>query len=68
MKIDISKIQKKRFRYEDILNLYPDMNYRQLFDILEELCESKQIAPIKKAERHPFIRRSFENIKSCRLR
>lgn len=63
MKIDISKIQKKRFRYEDILNLYPDMNYRQLFDILEELCELKQIAPIKKSGKTSFYPAVFREYK-----
>ncbi|WP_394926701.1 Wadjet anti-phage system protein JetD domain-containing protein [uncultured Robinsoniella sp.] len=63
MKIDISKIQKKRFRYEDILNLCPDINYRQLYDILEELCESKQIAPIKKSGMTSFYPAVYQEYK-----
>lgn len=57
--VDLGKIKKTRFGYEDVLGIAPELSYEELHEVLEELCREGVIAPVKNSGRTSFVPQVF---------
>lgn len=66
--MDISRIAKQRFSYQDIMELDPDMTYARLSEVISRLCEAGTIVPVKNSGKTSFRPPVYREYKKVRLK
>lgn len=67
-KIDLGKIKKTRFGYEEVLDIAPEMSYGELYETLEALCREGLIVPVKKSGKTSFVPQVFREYRKVAVK
>lgn len=67
-RIDLGKIKKTRFGYEEVLDIVPELSYEELQEALEELCRKGLIAPVKKSGKTSFVPQVFREYRKVAVK
>ena len=67
-RIDLGKIKKTRFGYEEVLDIAPELSYEELHEALEELCREERIVPVKKSGKTSFVPQVFREYRKVAVK